>query len=97
MSIRATASASPPLLPGPATTIMRWLGRNLATISAVTIEAARSIRSIELIFWLSHVAVSTAWIACESIIFMSVRFWGNRGCASPPILFQLAKILRSAD
>ena len=45
---RATARASPPLLPGPASTTIRRPGRKRAIISLVTASAALSIRSIDL-------------------------------------------------
>lgn len=49
-SIRAMASASPPLLPGPANIAKKSpLPPNFSNIASVSVWAARSIRSIEAI------------------------------------------------
>ncbi len=73
-SIRATARASPPLLPGPANTVTGVSRLHLFIMAFVSAVAARSMRSIEAIGSCSMVYASSFFILLLGNIFIVMFF-----------------------
>ena len=75
--ILATASASPPLLPGPANTTTSMPLPHTAVIPRVRALAARSIRSMDFMGSLSMVYLSSSRICVQVSIFISAKILIN--------------------